>query len=228
MRVAVVNHMVVDLVRHDRDLGKSLQPRDELVHFALSGDAAGRIGRRVQDQEPRLRGDQLERLLGGEGKIVLLADRHRDRPRARVFDHGAVDWKTWIGIEDIGPRFAEYQDRHEHRRLAARQDHHLVGRHAHLEALAKVGGHRFAQRRDADCRGIAVMAVAQRLDRGFNDEIGRAEIGLADAEIDDIAPLGGERVGARQHRKGILLSNAIEGGNGFQHVITSRLVNGSW
>ena len=89
---------------------------------------------------------------------------------------------------------------------------------ADLGKRFKVDGYRFAQRRDADRRGIAVMAVAQRLDRGFNDEIGCAEIGLADAEIDDIAPLGGERVGARQHRKGILLPNAIEGGNGFQHV----------
>jgi hypothetical protein len=32
------------------------------------------------------------------------------------------------------------------------------------------------------------MAVAQRLDRGLDDEIRRAEIGLADAEIDDVAP----------------------------------------
>src|SRR5215470_8943005 len=69
----------------------------------------------------------------------------------------------------------------------------------------------------------AVMSVAQRLDRGFNDEIGRAEIGLADAEVDDVAPLRRERVGARQHGKGIFLADAIEGGNGFQHGIDLQL-----
>ena len=38
-----------------------------------------------------------------------------------------------------------------------------------LEALVQVGGHRLAQRQDADRRRVAVMAVAQRLDRGLDD-----------------------------------------------------------
>ena len=42
-----------------------------------------------------------------------------------------------------------------------------------------------------------MMAVAQRLDRGLDDEIGGAEIGLADAEIDEVATLRGEQIGAR-------------------------------
>ena len=58
-----------------------------------------------------------------------------------------------------------------------------------LEALVQVGGDRLAQRRNADRRRVAVVAVAQRLDRGLDDEVGRAEIGLADAEIDDVAAL---------------------------------------
>ena len=36
------------------------------------------------------------------------------------------------------------------------------------------------------------MAVAQRLDRGLDDVLGRAEIGLADAEVDDVAAFAGE------------------------------------
>ena len=63
------------------------------------------------------------------------------------------------------------------------------------------------------------MAVAQRLDRGLDDDVGRAEIGLADAEIDDVAALRGERVGARQHREGILLADAVEGRDGLQHGV---------
>jgi len=68
-----------------------------------------------------------------------------------------------------------------------------------------------------------MVAVAQRLDGGLDDEIGRAEIGLAYTEVDDVAPLRGERVGARQYRKGILLPNAVEGSNSFQHVMTPRV-----
>ncbi len=58
-----------------------------------------------------------------------------------------------------------------------------------LNRLMQVGGDRLAQRRDADRRRVAVMAVAQRLHRRLDDEVGRAEIGLADAEIDDVAAL---------------------------------------
>src|SRR5262249_55676150 len=60
------------------------------------------------------------------------------------------------------------------------------------------------------------------LDRGLDDEVGRAEIGLADAEIDDVAALRRQRIGTRQHRKGVFLPDAVEGGNGFQHGMTFR------
>ncbi len=64
------------------------------------------------------------------------------------------------------------------------------------------------------------MAVAQRLDRSLDDEIGRAEIRLADAEIDDVAALRGQRIGARQHRKGILLADTVEGRDGAKHGVS--------
>ena len=93
----------------------------------------------------------------------------------------------------------------------------LVGRHLDLEALVQVGGDRLAQRRDAVRRRVAVMAVAQRLDRRLDDVLGRAEVGLADAEIDDVAALRGERIGARQHGEGVFLADAVEGRDGLQH-----------
>ncbi len=89
--LAVIDHVVVDLVRHHRHIGKAVETGDELVDLALWRDAAGRIGRRVHDQQPGLRRDQLQSLLRGEGKAVLLADRYRDRPCAGIFDHGAID-----------------------------------------------------------------------------------------------------------------------------------------
>ena len=81
----------------------------------------------------------------------------------------------------------------------------------------QVGGDRFAQRQDADRRRVAVMAVAQRLHGRLDDEIRRAEIGLADAEIDDVAALRRKLRGAREHRKGVLFADAVKGGDGFQH-----------
>src|SRR5579863_5580640 len=66
------------------------------------------------------------------------------------------------------------------------------------------------------------MAVAQRLDRRLDDEFRRAEIGLADAEIDDVAAGRLQLHGARQHGKRILLADAIEGGNSAKHGSFSR------
>ncbi len=39
-----------------------------------------------------------------------------------------------------------------------------------------------------------MVAVAQRLDRGLDDMVRRAEVGLADAEIDDVAALAASSV----------------------------------
>ena len=48
--------------------------------------------------------------------------------------------------------------------------------------------------------------------------LGRLEVGLADAEIDDVLALRGKRGGARQHGEGVLLAEAVEGGDGVEHV----------
>ena len=86
----------------------------------------------------------------------------------------------------------------------------VVGRDLDAEAPVEVGGDRLAQRQDAGRRRIAVMAVAQRLDRRLDDMGGRAEIRLADAEIDDVAARRREIGGARQHGEGVLLADAVE------------------
>ena len=61
------------------------------------------------------------------------------------------------------------------------------------------------------------MAVAQRLDRRLDDMVGGAEVGLADAEIDDVAALRGQRGGAGEHGEGVLLADPVEGGDGVEH-----------
>jgi hypothetical protein len=66
----------------------------------------------------------------------------------------------------------------------------------------QIGGDGLAQGGDAVGGGIAVMAVAQRLDARLDDMFGRLEIGLADAEVDDVLALRRQRLRAREHGKG--------------------------
>ena len=64
----------------------------------------------------------------------------------------------------------------------------------------------------------AVKAIAQSLDRRLDDMGRRFEIGLADAEIDDVAPLRRERGRAGEHRECVLFADAVERRDGVQHV----------
>ena len=72
--------------------------------------------------------------------------------------------------------------------------------------------HRLAQRRDTRRVGIAVLAVAQSFDGRLDDMRRRFEIGLADAEIDDVAPLALQFSRPRQHGEGVFLADALKGG----------------
>ncbi len=87
----------------------------------------------------------------------------------------------------------------------------------------QVGGDGLAQRQDAGRRRVAVMAVAQRLHRGFDDKIGRAEIRLADAEIDDVAARRRKLRRPRQHRECVFLADPIERRNGAKHDPSSTV-----
>ena len=79
--------------------------------------------------------------------------------------------------------------------------------------------HRLAQGRNPGRVGIAMLPVAQRLDGGLDDMRRRFEIGLADAEIDDVPPLALELRRPRQHGEGVLLphprESGIDRGQGF-------------
>ena len=56
---------------------------------------------------------------------------------------------------------------------------------------------------DAVDRGVlAVLPLADRLDRGFLDVVGRVEVGLAGAEPDDVAAGGFQRARLVGHRDG--------------------------
>ncbi len=66
-------------------------------------------------------------------------------------------------------------------------------------------------------RRVAMVAVAQRLHRRLDDVLRRAEIGLADAEVDNVAALGRKLGGACQDGERVLLADPVEAGDGMKH-----------
>ena len=119
------------------------------------------------------------------------------------------------------PGLAEHQDRHVHCDLAAGHDQDEVGRDFDAETPVQIRRHRLAQRRNAGRRRIAVLAVAQRLDRGLDDMGGGFEIGLADAEVDDVAPLALQLRRLGEHREGVLFADARKAGTTCMHSAPS-------
>ena len=217
MRLAIIGHLGIDFVRHDRDIGEFLESLHEFVDFSLRCHAACGIGRRIDDQQPGFRRDQGQCFLRRKGEAVFLAHRNRNGPCAGKLDHRAINRKTGIGIENICTGFAKQQDCHEHGDLASRHDHHKFGRDLDIEAFVQIGCDRFAQRENAGCRRVPVMAVAQCLYGGLDDIFRRPEIRLADAEIDDVLALTLQFGGPGENGEGVFFANAREGFNDVQH-----------
>ena len=69
----------------------------------------------------------------------------------------------------------------------------------HRAPQGDVRGDGLAQLEDTRRGGVAVMAVAQGLHRRLHHVPGGLEVRLPDAEVDDVAALPGEGIGAGEH-----------------------------
>ena len=58
MGFAIVQHLVINFVRHDRHLGIRHKTCNECIDLSLGGNTATRVGRRIDDQKPRFFSDQ--------------------------------------------------------------------------------------------------------------------------------------------------------------------------
>ncbi len=78
----------------------------------------------------------------------------------------------------------------------------------------QVGRDRLPEGEDAGRGGIAMVPVAQSLDGCFDDVRRGREIGLPDAEIDDVAAAPRELGRAGEHCKGVLFADTAESRRG--------------
>ena len=75
-----------------------------------------------------------------------------------------------------------------------------------------VPGRRLAQLVDAGRGRVAVLAALDRADRRLLHVLGRREVGLADAEADDVLALARERVDFGEHDEGVFGAQALRRG----------------
>jgi hypothetical protein len=81
------------------------------------------------------------------------------------------------------------EDREKDDRLPARDNDNFVWRRADSARLTDILCNRFAQLRQTRRRSVVREPLVERVGRGPNDVARRIEIGLANLEVDDVAPL---------------------------------------
>ena len=195
---ARVDQVAVDLVDDHPDvvLREDARERAQLIRGVR---AAGRVGRRAEDERLGPRRDRSFERLRREQEALLLRGRH-------VHGRGAHHAHLLRVAHPVGRRdddlVAGLVERHrdvEERVLGAhRRDDH-VGRRRPAAVRRRGRADRLLQRRGAGDRRVARGALLGGLVRGVGDVLGRREVGLADAERVDLVARLAELDGPRVH-----------------------------
>ena len=164
--------------------------------------AAGRVLRRIQDDELRAVVNQPGEFVDVEPEIHLLAQLDRHRFRAEEVDHRLVNRESGIGVDDLVPFFDQREDGEEDDGLAAGDNDHFFGCRCYAARLTHILSDRLAQRRHPGGRPVVGEALVQGIARRLDDVARGIEIGLPDLEMDDVAALGLQRARFHQHFEG--------------------------
>ncbi len=197
----VVERAPVDLVREDHERVLARDGGDALHGLGLE-HGAGRVVRRVEDQQFRARRDLALQILQVQVEAVLIAERQRHGPRAEEVDQRLVDRERRVGEQHV---VAVLEQRHhgvEHDGLAAGRDHDVVGVARDAALGLPLLGDDLAELGQSGRRPVVRPALLQGLRRGVADVLRRIEVGLADLEVDDLPSLRLERPSPRQHFEG--------------------------
>ena len=177
-------------------------------HVGLRDDTAGRVLRRVEDDEAGAVAEQRVELVGVEAEPPLLAQRQRHRRRTGEADGRLVDREARVGVDHLVTRPGGGEDGEEEERLRTGRDENALG----IDGQAARRGDRrrrgLPQHRQPGRLAVMRLARPDRRDPCLRDMLRRLEVGLADLEVDDVPPGRLERTGPREHRERALRAEA--------------------
>ena len=180
--------MLVHVVAHQVHVRVVHQHIGERLQFGARIGGARRVRRRIQQHPFGLRRDRALELRRGH----LEAGRHRGLDRHRLAageqHHVVIAHPIGRGENYLVARVERADEGVVQHLLAASADRDLRGFIVEAVLALELFGDRLFQLGDAIDVGVfRSLAVADRLDRGLLDVVGRVEIGLAGAQADDIA-----------------------------------------
>src|ERR1700732_5315822 len=174
--LALINKAAVDFVRQNKNVAVA----DGLRHFrnvCLGEHTAGRVVRRVQDDQLRAVGNQRCQFFDIYEKCTFFAQRNRNRLAERILDHRLVDGEAGIRVDDFISRINQCQDREENNRLAAWHYNNFFAGNQHAAGAADVVGNRLAQIRETGGGTVVGPAFVESVDTSLDDIGGGGEAG---------------------------------------------------
>ena len=183
--LAIVDEVLVDFVRHDPDVGLYADS-NEGFELGTGIDGAGRVGRAVDDDHARLRSERGGQLGGGDLKTGDVFGVHDDGRTAGELHHLGIAHPIRGRDDDFVAGADGGEDGEVAGHLAARGDDDVGVGDTGEAAAGVVFGDGLTESGDARRRGILRLAISQSLSAGVLDELRGIEVGLTDAETDDI------------------------------------------
>ena len=208
-RRRLVVHLAVGEIARDDDV-VLLRERDDAFVEAGGGQRGGRVVRVVDPHDLRAARDVRRDRVQIDEEAVVAAQRQEVGLAAREARQRRVDRIARVGAEHDVARVDERE--REVRDRLLRSDHAddlllRVERQAEARLHERRGG--LAEALHPDVRRVAVRRrIARRLGQRGDDVRRRRQVGIADAEIDEVLPLLAllvlERVDAREQVRGQL------------------------
>ena len=182
---AVVQQRFVRLVRDDPQIVRDREFRD-LLQVLRRRDRTQRVGRAVDQDGLRLRGQAFFQILRLDVKLVLFIDRNVHDADAGHVRHADIRRVVRAGDQDLVARIHRAQHGHQ-QRMGGSVEHVHVGRRAFDALLSSVFCHdRFAQSLQSRVGDVFRRAVVHGGIRGVDHVPACREPRLADTEIDRI------------------------------------------
>ena len=151
------------------------------LHVLVVSDAAGGVGREVDQHQLRLRGDGCADRFGVEHKAVFLEDLDPYRLAAQHDDHAVVRSVAGVGDDDFVTDVQRGFQCQQQSGGAADRDDHFV--QAIAEASVRIGlGDGFSQGKNTGVGRVEGFASVQGFLHGVGDVLRRNEVGLAETE----------------------------------------------
>ena len=217
---AFVQKAAVNLIGKHRNVA-AFGEVGERFEIVFGDDGAAWVVGGVYYHQPRSVGDALRHFVHVYAEPSGFVQLHRDGDAAAEVDHGLVDGKAGVGIEDFVSHVHQRHDDEEHDGLAARRDDDVLAFDGYSARRGHLFGDSISQLVVSGRGVVAGEPVGEGAPAGVHHVGGRVEVRFAYFEMNNVHPLAFEPPRLGENLEGGLGAKAIHSA-GKSHCQSSR------